>query len=163
MPLTSIFFTPRMLNFSIMKINLRRQMVAISLLKCRTSSIKLQLTKFQLAVAYKVTMFAVFVGCSICSCSVVVVIFVSNRDSSYAIGIFNLYKFSKTVGFFKAISFFVYSLGVPRSSIFLCPSVTPWKTVLPTVGYNNPGIRLFKYDRNSAQLKVGDSLISNGS
>lgn len=48
---------------------------------------------------------------------------------------------------------FYDSTGVPRSSIFLCPSVTPWKTVLPTVGYNNPGIRLFKYDRNSAQLK----------
>ena len=28
-----------------MKVNLRRQMVVISLLKCRTSSIKLQLTK----------------------------------------------------------------------------------------------------------------------
>ncbi|XP_068684505.1 uncharacterized protein [Montipora foliosa] len=49
--------------------------------------------------------------------------------------------------------FISYITRVPRSSIFLCPSVTPWKTVLPSVGYNNPGIRLFKYDRNSAQLK----------
>lgn len=43
--------------------------------------------------------------------------------------------------------------GDPRSSIFLCPAVTPWKTVLPTVGSNNPGIRLYKYNRSSAQLK----------
>ena len=91
------------------------------------------------------------------------VVFLSNSDSPCAIGIFNLYEFSKTVGYFKAISFSLCFSGVPHSSIFLCPSVTPWKTVLPTVGYNNPGICLFKYDRNSAQLKVGDSLISNGS
>ncbi|XP_020632886.1 acid sphingomyelinase-like phosphodiesterase 3b [Orbicella faveolata] len=43
--------------------------------------------------------------------------------------------------------------GVPRSSIFLCPAVTPWKTVLPTVGYNNPGVRLYKYDRNTTHVK----------
>ena len=48
-----------------------------------------------------------------------------------------------------------YSVGVPRSSLFLCPAVTPWKTVLPTVGYNNPGVRLYKYDRNTTQVKVG--------
>ena len=68
--------------------------------------LKLQLTKFQLALAYKVTMFAVFVGCSICSCSVVVVVvFVSNRDSSYAIGIFNLYEFSKSSRVFQGHKF----------------------------------------------------------
>jgi len=43
--------------------------------------------------------------------------------------------------------------GVPRSSLFLCPAVTPWKTVLPTVGYNNPGIRLYKYDRTTTHVK----------
>lgn len=46
-----------------------------------------------------------------------------------------------------------YKNGVPRSSLFLCPAVTPWKTVLPTVGYNNPGIRLYKYDRTTVQVK----------
>lgn len=46
------------------------------------------------------------------------------------------------------------SVGVPRNSLFLCPAVTPWKTVLPTVGYNNPGIRLYKYDRNTTHVKV---------
>jgi len=46
------------------------------------------------------------------------------------------------------------SVGVPRSSLFLCPAVTPWKTVLPTVGYNNPGVRLYKYDRNTTHVKV---------
>ncbi|PFX18637.1 Acid sphingomyelinase-like phosphodiesterase 3b [Stylophora pistillata] len=43
--------------------------------------------------------------------------------------------------------------GIPTSSIFLCPAVTPWKTVLPTVGYNNPGIRLYKYDRSTMNVK----------
>lgn len=46
------------------------------------------------------------------------------------------------------------SLGIPTSSIFLCPAVTPWKTVLPTVGYNNPGIRLYKYDKSTMHVKV---------
>ncbi|KAM7439728.1 Acid sphingomyelinase-like phosphodiesterase 3b [Porites harrisoni] len=46
-----------------------------------------------------------------------------------------------------------YEKGVPRSSIFLCPAVTPWKTVLPTVGYNNPGIRLYKYERSTSQVQ----------
>ena len=50
-----------------------------------------------------------------------------------------------------------YSVGVPRSSLFLCPAVTPWKTVLPTVGYNNPGVRLYKYDRNTTHVKVTTS------
>lgn len=49
------------------------------------------------------------------------------------------------------------SVGVPRSSLFLCPAVTPWKTVLPTVGYNNPGVRLYKYDRNTIHVKVRKS------
>lgn len=43
--------------------------------------------------------------------------------------------------------------GIPTSSIFLCPAVTPWKTVLPTVGYNNPGIRLYKYDKSTMHVK----------
>ena len=57
-------------------------------------------------------------------------------------------------GLIYLICIYSVRIGVPRSSLFLCPAVTPWKTVLPTVGYNNPGVRLYKYDRNTTQVKV---------
>jgi hypothetical protein len=40
--------------------------------------------------------------------------------------------------------------------MFLTPGVTPWKTTLPGVvdGANNPGIRIFEYDRATLNLKV---------
>ncbi|KAM3829827.1 acid sphingomyelinase-like phosphodiesterase 3b isoform 2-T2 [Vipera latastei] len=43
----------------------------------------------------------------------------------------------------------------PISVIFLAPAVTPWKTTLPGVqnGANNPGIRVFKYDRETLLVK----------
>ncbi|XP_030073422.1 acid sphingomyelinase-like phosphodiesterase 3b isoform X1 [Microcaecilia unicolor] len=47
------------------------------------------------------------------------------------------------------------SAGSPISALFIAPGVTPWKTTLPGVqnGANNPGIRVFDYDRNTLQVK----------
>jgi len=36
--------------------------------------------------------------------------------------------------------------------MFLSPAVTPWKSSLAGVGYNNPSVRLYKYDRDTAQV-----------
>lgn len=46
--------------------------------------------------------------------------------------------------------------GAPISVMFLVPGVTPWKTTLPGVvnGANNPGIRVFEYDRVTLNLQV---------
>ena len=46
--------------------------------------------------------------------------------------------------------------GTPISVMFLTPGVTPWKTTLPGVvnGANNPGIRVFEYDRATLSLQV---------
>lgn len=46
--------------------------------------------------------------------------------------------------------------GTPISVMFLTPGVTPWKTTLPGVvnGANNPGIRVFEYDRATLTLQV---------
>lgn len=46
--------------------------------------------------------------------------------------------------------------GAPISVMFLIPGVTPWKTTLPGVvnGANNPGIRVFEYDRATLSLQV---------
>ncbi|XP_013374992.1 PREDICTED: acid sphingomyelinase-like phosphodiesterase 3b isoform X2 [Chinchilla lanigera] len=45
--------------------------------------------------------------------------------------------------------------GAPISVMFLAPGVTPWKTTLVGVvnGANNPGIRLFEYDRATLSLQ----------
>uniref|UniRef100_A0A4W2HIB6 Sphingomyelin phosphodiesterase acid like 3B n=1 Tax=Bos indicus x Bos taurus TaxID=30522 RepID=A0A4W2HIB6_BOBOX len=45
--------------------------------------------------------------------------------------------------------------GTPISVMFLTPGVTPWKTTLPGVinGANNPGIRVFEYDRATLSLQ----------
>ncbi|CAM5168384.1 unnamed protein product [Eretmochelys imbricata] len=45
--------------------------------------------------------------------------------------------------------------GSPIATMFLAPGVTPWKTTLPGVhnGANNPGIRVFDYDRGTLQVK----------
>lgn len=45
--------------------------------------------------------------------------------------------------------------GAPISVMFLAPGVTPWKTTLPGVtnGANNPGIRVFEYDRATLSLQ----------
>ncbi|XP_004741629.2 acid sphingomyelinase-like phosphodiesterase 3b [Mustela putorius furo] len=45
--------------------------------------------------------------------------------------------------------------GDPISVLFLTPGVTPWKTTLPGVvnGANNPGIRVFEYDRATLSLQ----------
>ncbi|KAM5322050.1 acid sphingomyelinase-like phosphodiesterase 3b [Glossophaga mutica] len=45
--------------------------------------------------------------------------------------------------------------GAPISAMFLTPGVTPWKTTLPGVvnGANNPGIRVFEYDRATLGLQ----------
>ncbi|KAH3848892.1 acid sphingomyelinase-like phosphodiesterase 3a isoform X2 [Dreissena polymorpha] len=40
--------------------------------------------------------------------------------------------------------------GKPINTLFLCPAVTPWKSSLPGVGANNPSVRLYKYDRDTA-------------
>ncbi|XP_072022827.1 acid sphingomyelinase-like phosphodiesterase 3b [Amphiura filiformis] len=42
--------------------------------------------------------------------------------------------------------------GDPVSAVFVCPAVTPWNTTLGGVGANNPGIRLFKYNKNDGTL-----------
>ncbi|CAH2221798.1 acid sphingomyelinase-like phosphodiesterase 3b [Pelobates cultripes] len=49
---------------------------------------------------------------------------------------------------------FYSNSGNPISTMFIAPGVSPWKTTLPGVdnGANNPGIRLFEYDRNSLQV-----------
>ncbi|MGH0153486.1 UNVERIFIED_CONTAM: hypothetical protein FKN15_058351 [Acipenser sinensis] len=46
-------------------------------------------------------------------------------------------------------------LGSPISTMFLAPGITPWKTTLPGVenGANNPGIRVFEYDRTTLLVK----------
>ena len=36
--------------------------------------------------------------------------------------------------------------------MFLSPAVTPWKSTLPGVGYNNPSLRLYKYDKTTSQV-----------
>ncbi|KAM5248630.1 acid sphingomyelinase-like phosphodiesterase 3b [Ctenodactylus gundi] len=45
--------------------------------------------------------------------------------------------------------------GAPISVMFLTPGVSPWKTTLPGVvnGSNNPGIRLFEYNRATLGLQ----------
>ncbi|XP_027969642.1 acid sphingomyelinase-like phosphodiesterase 3b [Eumetopias jubatus] len=50
---------------------------------------------------------------------------------------------------------FYSDAGTPISVMFLTPGVTPWKTTLPGVvnGANNPGIRVFEYDRASLSLQ----------
>ncbi|XP_062996855.1 acid sphingomyelinase-like phosphodiesterase 3b [Elgaria multicarinata webbii] len=50
---------------------------------------------------------------------------------------------------------FYSNTGSPISVMFLAPAVTPWKTTLPGVhnGANNPGIRVFTYDRDSLLVK----------
>ncbi|XP_077995416.1 acid sphingomyelinase-like phosphodiesterase 3b isoform X2 [Glandiceps talaboti] len=42
--------------------------------------------------------------------------------------------------------------GNPVNSLFLAPAVTPWNTTLSGVGPNNPGIRLFEFDRNTWEI-----------
>ncbi|XP_057689460.1 acid sphingomyelinase-like phosphodiesterase 3b [Corythoichthys intestinalis] len=46
---------------------------------------------------------------------------------------------------------FYDSKGVPISTMFISPGVTPWETTLPGVknGANNPGIRIFEYDTDT--------------
>nr|XP_020034339.1 acid sphingomyelinase-like phosphodiesterase 3b isoform X2 [Castor canadensis] len=50
---------------------------------------------------------------------------------------------------------FYDNAGAPISAMFLTPGVTPWKTTLPGVvnGANNPGIRVFEYDRATLSLQ----------
>ncbi|XP_057355875.1 acid sphingomyelinase-like phosphodiesterase 3b isoform X2 [Manis pentadactyla] len=50
--------------------------------------------------------------------------------------------------------------GAPISVMFLTPGVTPWKTTLPGVvnGANNPGIRVFEYDRSTLRLQASRGL-----
>uniref|UniRef100_A0A672YFW8 Acid sphingomyelinase-like phosphodiesterase 3b n=1 Tax=Sphaeramia orbicularis TaxID=375764 RepID=A0A672YFW8_9TELE len=50
---------------------------------------------------------------------------------------------------------FYSSDGSPIGTMFLSPSVTPWKTTLPGVvdGANNPGIRVFEYDTQTLLVK----------
>ncbi|XP_053122980.1 acid sphingomyelinase-like phosphodiesterase 3b isoform X2 [Hemicordylus capensis] len=50
---------------------------------------------------------------------------------------------------------FYSNTGSPVSVMFLAPAVTPWKTTLPGVhnGANNPGIRVFTYDRDTLLVK----------
>ncbi|XP_003977159.1 acid sphingomyelinase-like phosphodiesterase 3b isoform X2 [Takifugu rubripes] len=50
---------------------------------------------------------------------------------------------------------FYNSEGLPISTMFLSPGVTPWKTTLPGVvdGANNPGIRIFEYDTQTLLVK----------
>ncbi|XP_039596302.1 acid sphingomyelinase-like phosphodiesterase 3b [Polypterus senegalus] len=45
--------------------------------------------------------------------------------------------------------------GNPISTMFLTPAITPWKTTLSGVvnGANNPGIRLFEYDKDTLLVK----------
>ena len=36
--------------------------------------------------------------------------------------------------------------------MFLAPAVTPWKSSLPTVGPNNPSVRLYHYNKTSGEI-----------
>ncbi|KAM8977410.1 acid sphingomyelinase-like phosphodiesterase 3b [Pelodytes ibericus] len=49
---------------------------------------------------------------------------------------------------------FYSNTGNPISCMFIAPGISPWKTTLPGVenGANNPGIRVFEYDRNNLQV-----------
>ncbi|XP_072276651.1 acid sphingomyelinase-like phosphodiesterase 3b [Pyxicephalus adspersus] len=49
---------------------------------------------------------------------------------------------------------FYSNSGDPISTIFIAPGVSPWKTTLPGVenGANNPGIRVFEYDRKTLNI-----------
>lgn len=51
------------------------------------------------------------------------------------------------------------STGLPISTMFLSPGVTPWETTLPGVvdGANNPGIRVFEYDTKTLLVRVSNS------
>jgi len=40
----------------------------------------------------------------------------------------------------------------PVISMFMAPSVTPWFIPLPDVGSNNPGVRLYKYSRETGHI-----------
>ncbi|XP_078093249.1 acid sphingomyelinase-like phosphodiesterase 3b [Mustelus asterias] len=45
--------------------------------------------------------------------------------------------------------------GSPIGVMFITPGITPWKTTLPGVenGSNNPGIRIFEYDRDTLEVQ----------
>lgn len=49
---------------------------------------------------------------------------------------------------------FYSTTGSPIGCMFIAPGITPWKTTLPGVenGANNPGIRVFEYDRNTLEI-----------
>jgi len=46
----------------------------------------------------------------------------------------------------------MFSADSPVMSMFLAPAVTPWFSTLPGVGSNNPGIRLYKYSRQTRRI-----------
>ena len=43
--------------------------------------------------------------------------------------------------------------GTAKTFALLAPGVTPWNSTLaPETGANNPGLRLFKYDKNTGEV-----------
>lgn len=50
------------------------------------------------------------------------------------------------------ILFVVSSADNPVMSMFLAPAMTPWFSTMPGVGSNNPGIRLYKYSRQTRHI-----------
>ena len=42
--------------------------------------------------------------------------------------------------------------GNAVGTLFLSPAVTPWKSTLPGVGSNNPGIRLYEYNKLTGEI-----------
>lgn len=47
----------------------------------------------------------------------------------------------------------VYDNGKPTVPLFMAPAVTPWNSTLPGLGANNPGIRLYHYNRSTGLIK----------
>jgi len=43
----------------------------------------------------------------------------------------------------------VIDAGAPAVAVLMAPSVTPWFSTLPGFGSNNPGVRLYKYSRQT--------------
>lgn len=52
----------------------------------------------------------------------------------------------------EILPFAMCSADNPVVPMFLAPAVTPWFSSLPGVGSNNPGIRLYKYSRQTRHI-----------
>jgi len=52
----------------------------------------------------------------------------------------------------EILLFGMFYADEPVISMFMAPSVTPWFSTVPGVGSNNPGVRLYKYSRETGHI-----------